>query len=102
MAFADKLRSLREAANLTQYELAKRAGLSKQALSRLELGEREPRWGTVQALAQALGVSVGDFAEPVASPPSEPAEPPSTSPKPTKAKTADRPPSPPRRRRKQP
>src|SRR5262249_35710852 len=60
-AFAGKLQGLREAAGLSQYALAKRSGLSKQALSQLELGQREPSWVTVQALAGALGVSCDEF-----------------------------------------
>jgi transcriptional regulator with XRE-family HTH domain len=62
--FAECLRQLREAADLTQYALAKRTGLSKQALSRLEMGEREPTWTTVQKLALALGVDCRQFVDP--------------------------------------
>jgi transcriptional regulator with XRE-family HTH domain len=61
--FVDKLQRLREAVELTQYSLAKKAGLSRQALSRLELGERAPSWETVQKLAKALSVSCEAFAE---------------------------------------
>jgi transcriptional regulator with XRE-family HTH domain len=70
--FAERLQSLREAKGLSQYALAKRSGLSKQALSRLELGDREPSWGTVQVLAAALGVSCEAFATPVQLPTYEP------------------------------
>jgi transcriptional regulator with XRE-family HTH domain len=63
-SFAERLRSLREAAGLSQYALAKRSAVSKQALSRLELGEREPNWVTVQRLAAALGVSCEAFLDP--------------------------------------
>jgi transcriptional regulator with XRE-family HTH domain len=62
--FADRLRRLREAAGLSQYALAKLSGLSKQSLSRLELGMREPAWDTVQRLALALGVDYAAFADP--------------------------------------
>ncbi|SRR5579871_118991 len=62
--FADRLRGLRESAGLSQYALAKRAGLSKQAMSRLEMGEREPTWVTVQRIAAALGVSCEAFTDP--------------------------------------
>jgi transcriptional regulator with XRE-family HTH domain len=61
VSFARKLQELREAAGISQYELAKRSGLSKQAVSNLELGNREPTWETVQALARGLGVEVGAF-----------------------------------------
>jgi transcriptional regulator with XRE-family HTH domain len=60
-AFAVKLRELRAAAGISQYELAKRSGLSKQAISNLELGNREPAWATVVALAHAFGVSCEAF-----------------------------------------
>jgi transcriptional regulator with XRE-family HTH domain len=62
--FARRLQTLREAAGLSQYALAKRSGLSKQALSRLELGDREPSWTTVQSLAAALSVSCEAFVDP--------------------------------------
>src|SRR4051812_20225715 len=54
-SFADRLRALREGQGLSQYALAKRSGISKQALSNLELSNREPTWVTVQRLALALG-----------------------------------------------
>jgi transcriptional regulator with XRE-family HTH domain len=61
VSFAEKLQHERQKAGLSQYALAKQSGLSKQALSLLELGEREPSWATVQALARALGVSYTSF-----------------------------------------
>jgi transcriptional regulator with XRE-family HTH domain len=63
--FANRLQSLRERAGLSQYALAKLSGLSKQALSNLELGQREPNWNTVQRLATALSVSCDFFIDPV-------------------------------------
>jgi transcriptional regulator with XRE-family HTH domain len=75
--FAERLRTLREAAGLSQYALARRSGLSKQALSNLELGNREPTWATVQVLALALGVDCRSFAdESLRLPPEEPPRPP--------------------------
>ena len=71
--FADRLRGLRDQAGLSQYGLAKLSGLSKQALSRLELGDNEPTWETVQLLASALGVDCTAFADPGVKPPA-PAE----------------------------
>jgi transcriptional regulator with XRE-family HTH domain len=62
--FATRLQEHREKAGLSQYALAKRSGLSKQAISRLEMGEREPSWDTVQRLAAALGVDCRTFANP--------------------------------------
>jgi transcriptional regulator with XRE-family HTH domain len=71
--FAVKLRELREAAGLTQVQLAERAGLHLHSLTKLEHGEREPAWSTVLELARALGVEVGVFAlSPSAEPPIAP------------------------------
>ncbi len=50
------LRELRERAALSQQELAKRAGISKNAVGQLERGEFNPRPVTVRQLAEALGV----------------------------------------------
>jgi transcriptional regulator with XRE-family HTH domain len=60
-AFAERLLALRKAAELTQAELAEKAGISSNALARLERGEREPTWATVLALAEALGVETDAF-----------------------------------------
>jgi transcriptional regulator with XRE-family HTH domain len=54
--FAERLKALREAANLTQAQLAERSGLNQFGVAKLEQGVREPAWATVQALAKALGV----------------------------------------------
>lgn len=59
--FARRLRQLRDAAGLTQAQLAEKAGLHRQGIAKLENGEREPAWGTVQALAKALGVRCSSF-----------------------------------------
>ena len=56
-AFAERLRSLRQAAGLTQEELAFRAGLSPSAVGVLERGaRRRPYPHTVRALSDALGL----------------------------------------------
>lgn len=52
-----KLRSLREAAGLTQRELAERAGVKESTLRSWELGERRPKPAGEAAVAEALGVS---------------------------------------------
>ena len=52
------MRRLREAASLTQEELASRAGLTARGISDLERGERRrPYPHTVRSLAEALGLS---------------------------------------------
>ncbi len=59
--FAARLKEIREEKGVSQYALAKSSGLSKQAISQLELGLREPNWQTVQLLALALGVDCTAF-----------------------------------------
>ncbi len=56
--FGEMLRRYRAAANLSQEELAERAGLSARAISDLERGvKRSPRKDTVELLANALALS---------------------------------------------
>jgi len=58
LGFGDLLRKLRNAAGLTQEDLAERAGLSSDTISLLERGEhRRPHRYTMQSLAEALGLS---------------------------------------------
>jgi len=58
LGFGDLLRQLRNAAGLTQEDLAERAGLSSDTISLLERGEhRRPHRYTMQSLAEALGLS---------------------------------------------
>jgi putative transcriptional regulator len=47
-------------AGLTQADLAERAGISRDTISRLERGEH-PRLVTARALSRALGVAVTDL-----------------------------------------
>jgi tetratricopeptide (TPR) repeat protein/DNA-binding XRE family transcriptional regulator len=55
--FGTQLSACRRSAGLTQQELADRSGLSVRAISNLELGRaRSPHPGTVQRLADALGL----------------------------------------------
>ncbi len=59
--FAGRLRELRTEAGLTQEQLAEMAGVQRDAVARWERGTREPSWGNVVALADALGVSCDAF-----------------------------------------
>src|SRR5215218_1346239 len=62
--FGEHLRTLREAAGLTQEELAERAGLTARGVGALERGDRRrPYPHTVRALATALGLSEAAGAE---------------------------------------
>src|SRR3954454_12594607 len=75
--FGDLLRRYRRAANLTQEELAERAGVSTRGISDLERGARGlPRKDTLQLLLQALDLSSVGRTELVAAarrPPASPA-----------------------------
>jgi transcriptional regulator with XRE-family HTH domain len=59
--FGSRLRALREKAGLSLEQLAQRAGMHKFGVAKLERGDREPSWASVQALARALGVKCDEF-----------------------------------------
>ena len=61
--FAVRLRELREAAGLTQSQLADRAGMHLHGITKLEQGDRAPAWATVLALAEALEVGCEAFVD---------------------------------------
>lgn len=56
-----RVRDLREEQGLTITDLANRAGLTRNAVSRIELGRRTPGSTTVEKLARGLGVEPGDL-----------------------------------------
>jgi transcriptional regulator with XRE-family HTH domain len=58
MSFGETLASLREAAGLTQMQLALQAGISVDNLRRWEQDRHLPRVDDAYLLAKALGVSV--------------------------------------------
>ena len=64
--FGTRLHEFRGKAGWTQRELAQRAGIVPDAVWLLEGGKRKPKWTTVQALADALGISSEDFRRPAA------------------------------------
>lgn len=55
------IRARREAAGLTQAEVAERAGLHVITMSRLENDQANPTLQTLQRLATALGCTVSDL-----------------------------------------
>lgn len=64
MQFNEKLKSLREAKGMTQEELAEIIGISRQSISKWELGVNEPDIATIRVLCQALGTTPNElFAE---------------------------------------
>ena len=51
------LKALREAAFMSQRDLAAASGVSKATITALELGQRRrPQWRTLRALAKALDI----------------------------------------------
>jgi transcriptional regulator with XRE-family HTH domain len=60
-----RLKTLRERAELTQQDLAVKAGLSVAVVSQIEQGKiADPRLSTLRALAEALGVDCNTLTEP--------------------------------------
>ena len=57
----EKLRAAREAAGLTQTQLADKVGVQQRDISRWETGRREPGVLIVKKMAQALGCSMDDL-----------------------------------------
>lgn len=57
-SFGQRLRALREAAGLSQEELAERADLHWTYISGIERGRRNPGLNTLGRLARALGLSI--------------------------------------------
>ena len=58
-----KLKKYREDRGLTQEALAKKAGLSRAYIARLEIGRHNPTLSTLEKLAKALKVKVGKLLE---------------------------------------
>jgi transcriptional regulator with XRE-family HTH domain len=52
-----RIRQARERAQISQVELARRIGISANALCSIEAGEADPRASRIVAIAQELGVS---------------------------------------------
>lgn len=59
--FALQLRAHRQKKNMTQAELAEKAGLHHMAIAALEQGKRSPTLDTVRRIAFALELSVNQF-----------------------------------------
>jgi transcriptional regulator with XRE-family HTH domain/Zn-dependent peptidase ImmA (M78 family) len=57
-----RLRNLRESRKLSSRELAERAGLSPQSLSRIERGRHDVVFSTLQRLLAAMNYGLGDLA----------------------------------------
>jgi len=61
--FAVRLKRLRADSKMSQAELAKASGVSREYIARLELGQQDPTLGTIQKLAKALKVTVGELVQ---------------------------------------
>jgi transcriptional regulator with XRE-family HTH domain len=61
-AFAAQLRAERAVAGVSQDELARRTGISKSTILRLESGERVMDTAQLGAICRALGIAIGTFA----------------------------------------
>lgn len=61
--FVMRLKKLRADREMTQEALAKKAGIARTYLARLELGQQDPTLGTLRKLAKALKVKVGELVE---------------------------------------
>lgn len=67
---AYRLRTLREAAGLSQQDIAERADLSLSLVAKMEQGRKaDPRASTLIALGAALGVRPGQLIEDLVKPP---------------------------------
>lgn len=61
MTIAHRIRLARQAAGLTQAELARRVGVTGECVSLWERGQRTPNSAYIPALAKACGVGPGWF-----------------------------------------
>ena len=65
LIYAAQIRAARGLLNWSQGELAERAGVSKQSVTRIENGMADPRFSTMTALNEAIrsaGVELGEDA----------------------------------------
>lgn len=61
IVFAKKLRAFREKAGMSQAELAKKMQTTQRGISKFEIGETLPTYGSLVRLAKALKVHPGEF-----------------------------------------
>ncbi len=58
-----RLKELRAKRNMSQADLARASGVSREYIARLELAQQDPTLGTLEKLAKALRVKVGKLVE---------------------------------------
>lgn len=61
--FAMRLKRLRAQRKMSQADLSKASGVSREYIARLELGQQDPTLGTMTKLAKALKVKVAELVE---------------------------------------
>ena len=61
IALGKRIKTLRESANLTQAQLAEKAGISLKHLGELERGRANPRLSSLENISQSLGISIVDL-----------------------------------------
>lgn len=61
--FGRRLRELRAAKDWTQQDLAEMSGVSLSTLRDMEQGKYGPSWGTLVAIANAMGFGLGPLGE---------------------------------------
>jgi len=58
-----RLKRLRAERKMSQANLAEKSGVSREYIARLELDQQDPTLGTLEKLAKALKVKVGELLE---------------------------------------
>ena len=61
--FGERVRTLRERRQISQDELARRAGLSDDTISRIERARHHPNLGTMAKIAKGFGLSLSALFE---------------------------------------
>lgn len=61
MEIAEKIKKLRKMYDLTQGELGRLGGVSAQAVSSWEKGERSPKFGPIQDICRHFGIDANRF-----------------------------------------
>lgn len=61
LPFGAALRAARQAAGMTQEQLGLEAGVQRNFISLIELGQNQPTIGTVAKLARALGMKASEL-----------------------------------------
>lgn len=61
MSMAQRVKALRESRGLSMSELARRSGVSKSLISRVEAGGEEIRLESLRAISDALGIPHGEL-----------------------------------------